>query len=443
MSTALLCSFFAVTAIAKDEDTDPVALEELADDAGAVWQTSAEDFIDANESSGFSWLTEGQHDSARAANRRLNFLGFRVWEAIARFESNRLCELTFSLYNRGDAGKLDDRAWEHLLVSVDEQLTRWANAKGVSFKDEDRTSRATVKRKSWVKEPHRCDLTWSYTIQPGSIEPFRAEYVRVRLTRFDPMQDPRRMMYGPIVNKTKMLTILDLKSHVQRLPNGDVFIRGIPMVDQGKKGYCASAVAERVLRYYGTDIDQHDIAQVADTSAKLGTSPHVLLAALRRIGSEQHLEVSVHYQFSEPDLTSLLDDYNHRARDAGKSEISLASSHYTRLSEVFADMNPKLFREARQKREGTFANLKAAVSKYVNSGAPLAWAVYVGMVDEHPEVHGHGGHLRLIIGLNERTSEILYSDTWGPGHELKRMSLSDAWAITLGLYTLEPRNIRF
>jgi len=47
--------------------------------------------------------------------------------------------------------------------------------------------------------------------------------------------------------------------------------------------------------------------------------------------------------------------------------------------------------------------------------------------------------MRLIIGYNARSSEILYSDSWGAGHEIKRMSLRDAYAITTGLLSIEPR----
>jgi hypothetical protein len=47
--------------------------------------------------------------------------------------------------------------------------------------------------------------------------------------------------------------------------------------------------------------------------------------------------------------------------------------------------------------------------------------------------------MRLIIGYNPNKKEILYSDSWGYGHELKRMPLDDAYTITTGLYTVDPR----
>jgi hypothetical protein len=46
--------------------------------------------------------------------------------------------------------------------------------------------------------------------------------------------------------------------------------------------------------------------------------------------------------------------------------------------------------------------------------------------------------MRLIIGYNTAKNEIIYSDSWGPGHEQKRMSLEDAWVITSGLSSLQP-----
>jgi hypothetical protein len=43
------------------------------------------------------------------------------------------------------------------------------------------------------------------------------------------------------------------------------------MVDQGDKGYCVVASVERVMRYYGAAVDQHELAQVANSDAAIGT----------------------------------------------------------------------------------------------------------------------------------------------------------------------------
>ena len=46
--------------------------------------------------------------------------------------------------------------------------------------------------------------------------------------------------------------------------------------------------------------------------------------------------------------------------------------------------------------------------------------------------------MRLIIGYNQPKHEILYSDSWGAGHELKRMPIEDAWTMTTGALLIEP-----
>jgi hypothetical protein len=47
--------------------------------------------------------------------------------------------------------------------------------------------------------------------------------------------------------------------------------------------------------------------------------------------------------------------------------------------------------------------------------------------------------MRLIIGYNEEKSEIIYTDTWGAGHEHKYMPDDWAWTITQNMFYLNPR----
>ncbi len=46
--------------------------------------------------------------------------------------------------------------------------------------------------------------------------------------------------------------------------------------------------------------------------------------------------------------------------------------------------------------------------------------------------------IRLIIGYNMKTQEIIFSDSWGTSHEQKRMPMDNANTITTGLTALEP-----
>ena len=423
----------------------PPPLDSLVDRDGALWQTSPDAFISQHGPAGFIWVSDAK-DSARMARRRMTFAGLPVVEAIARFNNAKLAELTLSLYNRGDEKEFREDQFDHLVATADDTLTTWAGSRGIAFKDDDRTDFITVKRKAWVAAANRLDLTWSYTAKHTDLRlgliPFRCEYVRLQITPFDPAHDPRLMAQGPMISKTQMLTVLDLRKRVQHLPNGDVLITGVPMVDQGAKGYCAAAVTERVLRYFGANVDQNEIAQAANTTAVRGTSPEAMIAALRQIGSEFHVQVDVQQDFNLRDFDKLIQDYNHVAKLQHAPPLGEYPATGTMLGAIKM-MDPALNKQARLKHDTNMADFKSTSTKYVNAGIPLVWSVVLGIVPETPPIHGFGGHMRLIIGYNDLTHEILYTDTWGIGHELKRMKLPDAWTMSLGLYTITPNGVHF
>lgn len=425
-------------------------LDELFDASGSVWTRSPESFMQNHAGLGFQWVSVNR-DTARAARPGLTFLDIPVYEALARFEKSTVKEIVISLYNRGDAGELTEAEFQKLTEWADNQLTGWSGAKGVAFKVQDRTATAAIRRKSWIKEPHRVDLVWSYSDKSrrqGVAMPL-PEYARLQITRFDPAHDPRKSVLADgKAGPPKPISALELKNRVKRTPSGDIVIANIPMVDQGQKGYCAAAVTERLLRYYGRSLDQHEIAQLARTSAASGTNPDQMVAALRQIGDETKMDVTVLQDFDVREFEKTVADYNRAAKHAKKPTVEFMirdGDAITIISpaDAYHEMETDLLREVRVKRDGSMQQFKASITKYINNGAPLAWGCIVGKVPEKPETKGLGGHMRLIIGYNDQTREVLYSDTWGNGHELKRLPLPDAWMITLGLYSVQPRDVRF
>jgi hypothetical protein len=52
---------------------------------------------------------------------------------------------------------------------------------------------------------------------------------------------------------------------------------------------------------------------------------------------------------------------------------------------------------------------------------------------------GGGGHMRLIIGTNTKTGDLLFTDSWGAGHELKRMKMADAYKASMAVWVIEPK----
>jgi hypothetical protein len=46
--------------------------------------------------------------------------------------------------------------------------------------------------------------------------------------------------------------------------------------------------------------------------------------------------------------------------------------------------------------------------------------------------------MRLIIGCNPKTGHVIFTDSWGPGHERKRMKMFDAYKATHGIFAMQP-----
>jgi len=101
-------------------------------------------------------------------------------------------------------------------------------------------------------------------------------------------------------------------------------------------------------------------------------------------------------------------------------------------------MDVDVLREVRNKNKSDLNRLIHAVQSHIDAGTPLLWMVMLGKVPEPEIPQNAGGYMRLMIGYNSKTNEVLFSDSWGAGHELKRMSATDAWTITNGTICIEP-----
>ena len=409
-----------------------------------LWNTAPGPFLEQFGRYGFRWTEQDRQETARAAVTNLTFVGLRVWEALARFKDGRLDEVVLQLYNRGDAGEMTAADFEALVGTADTNIAAWAGAKGSAQRTEHPSAGAVVMKKVWVSEPHRLDLEWSFTrgqIEAGKRASTRMEYVKLTITRLDPAKRGDLLSNAPAAStRIKTITPMDLKRRVEHEPNGDVVITNVPMVDQGQKGYCIAATTERLLRYFGRDLDQHEMAQIANTSAEEGTTLDGMLKALRRIAGSMQIRVETLVEFNYDALKNLIEDYNHAARKAGVAEIKI--EQIIQMNEVYRQMKPDVLRQTRVKKAAELAKFQAAIKKNVDAGLPLAWSLMVGMTSETPAIpEGVFGHMRLIIGYNTKAGEILYTDSWGPGHEKKRMQMEDAWFPTTGLYVIVPRGL--
>jgi len=226
--------------------------------------------------------------------------------------------------------------------------------------------------------------------------------------------------------------------HVKRDPvSGDVWVGDVPMVDQGQKGYCVVASAERVMRYYGNKVDENELAQVANTNSDRGTTAEAMLEALKKLGAQLKVRVREVEHSDVREFIKLMTDYNREAKREHVSELR-DPGHLIDPTAIYLEMDGNVLRQARTKNKSELNRFEQNVEQRVDAGVPLLWTVFLGKLPEKGIPQDAGGHMRLIIGYNRRKQQILYSDSWGAGHELKRMSVEDAWTMTTGAMIIEP-----
>jgi hypothetical protein len=417
-----MIAWMAAAAVAAAQD-----FSDLATTNRPLWGMDRDAFVEAFGGRGLRWDAEDK-SSARVTGG-LVFLGIDAQEAVVRFGTNgRPTDVAVILYNRGDSGELAKDAFLAMVTNASAQLRQWGGSNPQRATDELRTSGVKRDALLWIKTPHRLRLAWSYSTRDteGHVA-FRSEYVKVEIA-------PQTAV--PIATGTRNPAAL--KQRVKSFPNGDLSLEGVPMVDQGEKGYCAVATSARVMRYYGIDLDEHELAQLAASTGDGGTSAQVLVSALKRVGAKVGCRTRVLYEIDVKEIQQIVDRYNRFAKKSKLPKIELGLQ--IDMDEVYRRFDSGTLKASRIDAAGDFKRFQFDIKAAITEGVPLEWSVYLGKVEESVQIpQAGGGHMRLIIGVNERAGEVIYTDSWGAGHERKRMRMDDAWTITTGLLLIEPR----
>ena len=374
-----------------------------------AWAESAVDFAVEFQKDGFGFASQ-KRDIVNCMKRgACTWHGLEVWETRIYYGADGATRVEMSLYNRGDdkdSGGLDSEGLKKLLDDIASKAQPGGKIGSNPEKKKLKTGGYQFSKK-WNKGDCDIDLVWG--VDGVKEKDLTADYVRVTMHPKGGAKVKASAKSGGIVSKTKA------KSHVKKNADGDVWIDGVPMVDQGQKGYCAAATSERVLRYYGFAIDEHEIAQAAGTTARGGTSIAEMKDAVKAVGSKCRL---------------------------GYQEIVTMTGSFQDLEA----MKPKVVKKMRMK-DFRYKKFMTGVKTQVDQGIPVFWGVTLGMFPEPGLPQAAGGHMRLIIGYVERKDqktkkteikEILYTDSWGAGHELKRMPADWAFAITHDAFFLKP-----
>lgn len=318
--------------------------------------------------------------------------------------------LLIVLYNKGDDGNIDKKEFNQRVKDALAALDAVCGVKGK--KKNVAAKESGVKLKAWVWEwENGAAMLEAHDTGKGKKD-YEAEFIRLRMAK-----DAAGLERGSASDAGSRRELL---ANVKRTEEGDVWIDNIPMIDQGEKGYCLPATVARIFSYYGMDgVDMHAMASMCDTVAGGGTTIGGMMEALEKIGSRFHVRVmTMKDKGKKPGPEEIVESYNKLAKRKGKP----ASRGFIGVADRDIDNALSIFDQ--EILEESFPVKKAAMKKWfrpvyksIDSGIPILWGI--------------PGHMRLIIGYNEAKGLIYYSDSWGAGHEKKKMSALNAYMITL------------
>ncbi len=401
-----------------------------------LWDTTALEIEPDFKTLRFEW-TSAAKDTARTAAKGLTFGQRPLIEVLLRFREGKLSEATLIYFSRGDAGDLGKKPFEKLLADITAELSA-LTARSPVERGRDATSAVKAEGRAWELDTTEYLLEWSATKESRAKGvPFRAEFIRLTIHRKNTAVRAIGATVSTNASREAVKRFVG-RDHIERLPDGTVWLRDVPMVDQGQKGYCVVASAERVLRYYGVEVDQHELAQIADSDSSKGTSPDAMFDSMKKLTARFGVKTKSLYDWDVADFLKLIEEYN-RATRRGKlaPEITL-TGRVIDVGKCYEKMNPEIYKEMRQKKTADLGKFQREIQRNIDEGIPLLWSVRLGFVTEKEIPQASGGHMRLIIGYNPTAKEIIYSDSWGMGHDQKRMTVTDAWTITNAMYSLQP-----
>ncbi len=385
--TELFCNFDALLKLPQLWDMTPDALEKVFGIAEEM------------ESPYFRWLTTGK-DTARFSRRpfsnvEVDLTLFQrrvpVDEALIDFKDGKVSQVTLSLYNRGDSGEISPQDFDARYKLAGQSLI---GLLGVKPAERRPSAQTAVKTTGWFWSAPAALALLEYNADAMS-KRGGAEFLRLKIA---PVAGREKLLnIAAIGQSSTALTRSALPKFVKKEANGDVYVSGVPMVDQGDKGYCVVASCQRLFGYLHIPVDQYELAQVAASDADRGTSSGDFFEAMNKIDSKFNVR-----------FKPLLE----------KSPMSASGD--------------------RNARPDRFAKM---IQEEIDKGMPLLWALELGLFPEEPSIamQAGGGHMRLIIGYNLAKQELLFTDSWGAGHELKRMKMADAVRASFGVYLIEPK----
>lgn len=357
------------------------------------------------------WPRESQTSYAESFRlyppSEFKFLGARPYSAALYGEEGKVSGISLVFANKGDSFGARGSGEEHfikgkpvpggiegfrMIMENDAELISTALTEMLGEGESQRFGDGETRTKA---------MRWDWSGHAFLLSHVEDEYVglTIQTTEF---ADKR----GRISRVPESIIRERAKNGIETRPNGDVVLSNLPMVDQGPKGYCAPATVERCMRYLGIPADMYLLAMVGETQLGGGTSTSLLL---ENIGQ----------------------DLKRKGRkfDRWRDELSMRT-----IKRYIDDGIPVMWGMFSTEEFNNIATARTEERKEIlaNEGDFSAYAAKVQTESENNTLppDNNRSHIVIIIGYNEETNEIAFSDSWGERFQERWITLPEAYQIS-------------
>ncbi|EKD28047.1 MAG: hypothetical protein ACD_79C00454G0001 [uncultured bacterium] len=203
-------------------------------------------------------------------------LGFKPLKFEIFFDkTGKTNKVKINLWNKGDSPKLLNKS-DNPFLRVEKILESCKTA-GIEFNF--RKDRLSSKFKQDSYSAFIGNGLFNFIIEKN-------EYINLEIS---PLQKSEIAIRNPNElipdsrNRTKESLFENLEKNILTNPQGDLVIKNMPMINQGMKGYCVPATISRVMRYYGFDYDENQMAKLFSTDAGKGTDLNSLRKGIKAL----------------------------------------------------------------------------------------------------------------------------------------------------------------
>lgn len=380
--------------------------------SGDFWSKPSEEVITG------SHFTRPDSEHVRLGNCTLGDL--TTGEVVITLEDDKPVSMQAMLYNKGDDGLISEDDFHARVEEARATMDSLTGTKARLRATGKRDSAVKLKSWEWKWDNGVARLDANFT---GKNKKFAPEFIRLNLGR-----DAKALNSG---GASDNISRHELRESITTEEDGTTWLKGIPMIDQGQKGYCVPATLARVFAFYGMDkVDQHTLADLCDSAGDGGTSTLAMEQSMKKICKKHHIKFIVLEDYVSS-VKSLVPAYNKLAKREDKPLLNYMKG------DPFSMADASILREARAGKASQVSRWMKDIKKHIDSGSPVIWNVTVGIYKEEiPLPQERGGHLRLIIGYNLKEKTIIYTDSWGAMHARKTMPAADALSMTQGRYVM-------